>query len=377
MMQSVDVCIRGAGIVGQTLALLLARERLRVALVQQSAPQGPDVRAYALNAASKALLDSVRVWPDAGDATAVRWMQVESRHSAQEHGAQVRFAADALGVDALTWIVDVPALEAKLAQAIDFQPQIQRVTTPVPAALTVVCEGKASQTRADLGVSYVSTPYHQSAVATRIVCEQPHRQTAFQWFNQGEILAFLPLAGETGNSVAVVWSVSPERAAQLLALPPEALAQELMHASQGVLGQVSLCAPAAAWPLTSAHAQSWVGTLPGQPANAWALAGDAAHAVHPLAGQGLNIGLADVAELVRLIKERDYWRPVNDAKLLRRYERARKAALLTAGGAMDGLQQVLTRMQTPIPGLRDLGLWAFENSGPLKRWVAQRAMLGL
>ena len=373
MTQAFDICIRGAGMVGQTLALLLARERLRVGLVRPPVAQGAgatDVRAYALNAASKGLIESVRGWPDAQHATPVRQMRISN-----DSGAQVQFSAEELAVPALAWIVDVPALEARLAQAAEFQALIEPLAAPKNAALTVVCEGKASRSREEFGVQFLATPYGQTAIATRLQCERPHAQVAYQWFAKGEILAFLPLGGEQGNSVAVVWSVATERAAKLLALEPQAFAHELQAMSQNALGNVALGSERAAWPLISAQAQQWVGqTTASGLHQAWALAGDAAHAVHPLAGQGLNLGLADVAELAKVLHQREYWRSVGDQKLLRRYERSRKVALATMGGAMDGLQQLLTRQDTPLQTLRDWGMKGFDSSGVLKRWVAQRAM---
>ena len=372
MTQAFDICIRGAGIVGQTLALLLARERLRVGLVRAPVaptPSATDVRAYALNAASKELIASVRGWPDAQHATPVRQMRIGS-----DGGAQVQFNAEELGVPALAWIVDVPALEARLAQAVGFQSQIELLSTPQNAALTVVCEGKASRSRAELGVQFISTPYGQTAIATRLQCERAHGQVAYQWFAKGEILAFLPLDGEQGNSVAVVWSVSTQRSAELLALEPQAFASALQEMSQNALGNLALSSERVAWPLISAQAQQWVGQMTAAGQQAWALAGDAAHAVHPLAGQGLNLGLADVSELARVLHEREYWRSVGEQKLLRRYERSRKTALLSMGSAMDGLQQLLTRQDAPVQTLRDWGMKGFDTSGPLKRWVAQRAM---
>ena len=169
MAQTFDVCIRGAGVVGRTLALLLARERLRVALVTPpaGAPQVADVRAYALNAASRALLESVRAWPDEAHATAVLQMQVQA-----DQDGMVRFDAAQQGCDALTWIVDVPALQARLQEAIRYQPLVEQVTEPVAAALTVVCEGRASRTRAEFGVEFDITPYAQHAIATRLACER-------------------------------------------------------------------------------------------------------------------------------------------------------------------------------------------------------------
>ncbi|MCJ0762051.1 FAD-dependent monooxygenase [Variovorax terrae] len=369
MAQPYDICIRGAGIVGRTLALLLARERLRVGLLAQppgAASGASDVRAYALNAASKQLLDSLRSWPDARHATAVQAMQVHG-----DDGGEVNFSAEAQGAPALAWIVDVPALEARLAEAVRYQPLIDVLEAPAPAALTVVCEGRASTTREEFAVDFEITPYPQRAIAARVSCEQPHRQVARQWFSPGEILAFLPLDGPQGNSVAVVWSVLQERTAGLLALEADGFAAQLEAASHQALGRLTLASERAAWPLQLARARHWVGRRGGA---SWALAGDAAHTVHPLAGQGLNLGLADAAELARVLHEREYWRGVGDEKLLRRYERARKADVLSMGATTDGLQQLFAQPGSPWQALRNWGMKGFERSGPLKTWVARQAM---
>ncbi len=372
MAQTFDICIRGAGIVGRTLALLLARDRLRVALVAQAKPadaaEQHDVRAYALNVASRQMLEALRSWPDPAHATAVTAMQVFG-----DDGGEVNFQAREQHAQALAWIVDVPALEARLREAVRYQPMIEEIAAPPSqqkVALTVVCEGKASATRAEFGVNFEATPYAQQAIATRVVCGQPHGQVARQWFAGGEILAFLPLGGAEGNSVAVVWSVQEARAPALLALSPEDFAQQLMTASHGTLGPLQLMADRTAWPLQRAQAARWTGRTPA----AWVLAGDAAHTVHPLAGQGLNLGLGDAAELAQVLHEREYWRSVGDEKLLRRYERARKAAVLTIGGATDGLQQLFAREEAPWQGLRNWGMKGFERSGWMKAWVARQAM---
>ena len=366
-----DICIRGGGIVGHTLALLLARERLKVALVAkppaQPAASAADVRAYALNAKSRALLESVRCWPDAQHATAVTHMQVLG-----DDGGEVNFSAPALDVPALTWIVDVPLLEARLAEAVRFQPQIELLDSPAPAGLMVVCEGKNSATRAELGVAFETTRYTQRAIATRLSTEQTHGQTARQWFTQGEILAFLPLEGEQGHSVGIVWSVQENRVEALMAASDEDFCAELGHVSQHCLGQLKLTSPRVAWPLLAAQASRWIGhTAQGQ---AWALAGDAAHAVHPLAGQGLNLGLGDAAELARILQGRAYWRPVNDPKLLRQYERARRAEVGTTALAMDGLQRLFSRNNPNWQALRNWGMNGFERSGQAKQWAARYAM---
>ena len=368
MAQPFDICIRGAGIVGRTLALLLARDRLRVALVADPAPpdSAGDVRAYALNTASRTLLESLRCWPDAEHATAVQHMHIWG-----DKGGEVTFTARQQDVPALAWIVDVPALETRLGEAVRYQPMIEVVEGPVQAPLTVVCEGKASATRAELGIEFDSMPYHQQALATRLQCEKPHHQTARQWFAHGEILAFLPLQGEVGNSVAVVWSVGEERAVALLALSATDFCLALQEASHGALGTLTLDGPRAAWPLHKAHASRWAVH---KDQRAWVLAGDAAHTVHPLAGQGLNLGLGDVAMLAQVLHDRDYWRSVGDARLLRQYERARKTALLAVSGATDGLQQLFARGDATTQGLRNWGMQGFERSGWVKTWVARQAM---
>ena len=374
MAPTFDICIRGAGIVGRTLALLLARERLKVALVPAPAPHSAaatDVRAYALNAASRSLLESLRSWPDAEHATAVKHMQVRG-----DQDGCVHFDATPQGLEALAWIVDVPALEERLTQAVRFQPLVEVVDTPVAAPLTVVCEGRASATRAEFGVHFDVMPYAQHAIATRVRCEHPHGQVARQWFLPQGILAFLPLEGAQGNSVAVVWSVPEDRVSALMALPADVFAQELQTASQQTLGEAHLIAERATWPLQLAKADRWCGvaSTSGTAARSWVLAGDAAHNVHPLAGQGLNLGLADVAALAEVLRTRDYWRSVADLRLLRRYERQQKAALVAMGLATDGLQQLFARPEAPWQALRNWGMKGFERSGLLKDFVARQAM---
>ena len=368
-----DVCIRGAGIVGRTLALLLARQRLRVALVAPPADPASghgDVRAYALSPAARGLLQGLRCWPDERAATPVLAMQVQG----DQQGA-LHFSASDQGVPALNWIVDVPALERLLAEAVRYQSDIDSVAAPVAAPLTVVCEGRASRTRAELGVDVDSTRYPQHAIATRLDCERPHGQVARQWFTaEGDILALLPLDGAQGHQVAVVWSARAERVPELLALEDAAFAARLFDMSGGALGALAQTGPRASWPLLLARATRWVGALPGQPGQAFALAGDAAHAMHPLAGQGLNVGLGDAAELARVLAAREAWRPVNDLKLLRRYERARQGDWLRMSLATDALQQLFGRADPAAALLRNWGMAAFDHSGPLKRRIARLAM---
>ncbi len=372
MTRPFDICIRGAGIVGRTLALHLAAKQLRVALVAPEAqPPQPsmgdaDVRAYALNLASRQLLEAVRCWPDDADATAVLSMHVQG-----DDGGKLAFEASDTATQALNWIVDVAALEARLAQAVRFQPLVEVFDSPQPAALTVVCEGKASTTREEWGVQWHVTPYGQNALATRVQCSIPHQQIARQWFSNGEILAFLPMGGAQGNLCAIVWSVSPERSTLLQTMDEASFCQALAEAGHDTLGALTLTSARKVWPLQQAMAQQWCGT---SAKGAWVLAGDAAHAMHPLAGQGLNMGLADVAELVSTLEQRAYWRSVGDHRLLRQYERARKADFAVMGQANDALQLLFANAHPALQALRNWGMNRFEENTSVKNWVTRRAM---
>ena len=369
MARTLDICIRGGGIVGHTLALLLARERLRVGLVAPASSHPgarPDVRAYALNQKSRELLQGLRCWPDAPHVTAVSEMHVK-----EADAGMVNFSAAQFGVPALAWIADVPALESQLAEAVRFAPQIEVLDTAQAATLTVVCEGHSSTSRQQFGADLDVTVYPQWAIAVRVRCETPHLQAARQWFTPGDILGCLPLDGEHGNAMAVVWSVDEARKTELLEASPEVFADRLQLASESQFGRLTLTSERAAWPLQLALAPHWCGVTEGQ---AWVLAGDAAHSVHPLAGQGLNLGLADARELASLIHGRDYWREVNDEKMLRRYERSRKADVALMGAATDGLQQLFSRAGPGWRSVRNWGMNGFERSGMFKRWVARQAM---
>ena len=375
MSRSFDVCIRGGGVVGHTLALLLARERLRVALVAPPpASQAPeiapaDVRAYALNSASRTLLQTLRAWPEPAFATPVLEMQVWG-----DSGGKLEFNARSLSKHtdndpaghALAWIVDVPQLEQQLRQATRYQPHIEIVDEAPLAALTVICEGQKSSSRDHLSTHVTIKSYAQKAIAARLVSTQPHEGVARQWFSGGDVLALLPMGGPEGNSLALVWSVSLERASALQQLSAEAFCAALQIDCRQQVGALHLTSERAAWPLSLSRASRWVG--PG-----WALAGDAAHTVHPLAGQGLNLGLADAASLAGVIAAREYWRALGDEKLLRRYERSRKADVAATAAVTDGLHGLFARPDAPWQALRNWGMNGFSRSGPLKNWVIRQA----
>ena len=376
-----DVCIRGAGIVGRSLSLMLASQGLRVALVnlsdaQKSAHGHSDVRAYSLNSASQQLLTDLRCWPEGTACTPILKMHIEG-----DQGGNLEFSAAQQDVEALNWMIDVPTLENNLAKSIGFQPLIQEVAENVKAPLTVICEGRASQTRAELGVAFDVKHYEQHALACRIQTQAPHQQIARQWFHTAhgpEILAFLPIGGEDSHEWAVVWSLTPTRTEQLRSNKAASFCAQLQEASNGVAGSIELISERAVWPLQLAKAARWTGSMPhsesGHRATSFALTGDAAHAMHPLAGQGLNVGLADVMALSRVIQAKEFWRPLSDAKLLRRYERVRQAEVLAMGFVTDGLQMLFAQPDLPLQKLRNWGMTTFNQLSPLKKWMAAQAM---
>jgi 2-polyprenyl-6-methoxyphenol hydroxylase-like FAD-dependent oxidoreductase len=367
-MKSFDVLVLGAGIVGQSLALVLARAGFTVALRPEPARSGSadDVRAYALNAASVELLRVIKVWDSlpAHAATKVLDMHVQG----DAPNAAIDFSAWQQRVDALAWITDAAVLERELAQAVRFAPHISLVDAEVDAPLTALCEGKASATRAALGVTFERHDYGHQAIAARLTASRKHLGLARQWFGAPDVLALLPFdAPEPELSYALVWSLPEARARELLALDETAFEAQLMQATSGAAGELKLASKRAAWPLMQARAQAWAG--PG-----WVLLGDAAHVVHPLAGQGLNLGLADVAALTRVLVAREPWRALGDEKLLRRYARERLAPTWAMGQVTDGLLRLFSHPQPLAKELRNRGLTLVNQLAPLKRWLTRRAL---
>ena len=366
-----DVMIRGGGPVGMSLALALSREGLRVGLLAappRAAAAAPDVRAYALNAGAVGLLHDLRVWevlPE--DArTAVHDMRIHG-----DAGGALEFSAWQQGTGALAWIVDAAALEQVLGEALRYAPHVQRLTQPVPAALQAVCEGKHSATRDALGAGFEVFPYGHLGVAARLTSDTPHHGIAWQWFRHPDVLALLPFDRPAGGcSYGLVWSLPQLEAERVLALSDADFVDALMQATGGAAGTLSLGAPRAAWPLVLGHAARWCG--PG-----WVLLGDAAHAVHPLAGQGLNLGLADVRALVQVLVEARRaapWRSLGDERVLRRYVRERRLPTQAMSGLTDTLLHLFSQPSTPLKELRNHGMTLVDHLGPLKRWLTARAL---
>jgi ubiquinone biosynthesis UbiH/UbiF/VisC/COQ6 family hydroxylase len=372
-MAAFDVGVRGGGAVGLATALALARQGLSVALQgspSTTVPARPDVRAYALNAASVGLLTTLKVWdalpPDAR--TAVIDMHIEG----DAPGASIDFSAWQQGAEQLAWIVDAAELESALRSAVRFAPHVtwvdDAVGAPLDAALLVLAEGKASATRQALGVEMPFQRYGQRAVAARVVADFPHAGLARQWFRSPDILALLPFdRPEPQSSYGLVWSVPDARADELMALPDAAFETALNDATGGAAGALRLASPRTNWPLALARASTVSG--PG-----WVLVGDAAHVVHPLAGQGLNLGLGDVIALAEVLAAREPWRPLGDEKLLRRYARQREGPVRAMGHVTDALLHLFASEQPVVRELRNRGMTLVNQLSPLKRFLTARAL---
>jgi 2-polyprenyl-6-methoxyphenol hydroxylase-like FAD-dependent oxidoreductase len=397
-MNRFDVCVRGRGAVGQALALSLARLGLRVALGGAAPAGGPDVRTYALSARSVSLLEQLKVWDALLAATPAVATRVNAMHVHGDAGGLLEFDAWQQRVSELAWIVDAAALERELANALRFSPHVTLTEPAEPAALIALCDGRDSPERAALGVEVERVDYGQSAIAARLDCDQPHGNTAHQWFRAPDVLALLPFdlpqavppaapsaapvwgdraaraasMGPSGQGYGLVWALPTARAEELLERDDAAFEQALEEATRGAVGRLRLRGPRAAWPLRLARATRWHG--PG-----WVLLGDAAHVVHPLAGQGLNLGLADVQSLTGVLARRqadEPWRPLGDERLLARYARARAAPTWAMSRVTDGLLQLFAHDAAPVKELRNRGLSLVNHLPPIKRWLTDRALRG-
>ena len=369
-----EVLVRGAGAVGLATALSLSRQGLRVALLGSLAePAAPDLRAYALNAASVQLLHALRVWEAIPDSarTAVHDMHIEG----DAPGATLDFSAWPAALPELAWIVDAGELEKALRAAVRFAPHVTPVASEVPATLQVLAEGRDSAARTRLGVQWEQHSYGQHALAARLVSDEPHAGLARQWFRSPDVMALLPLQqplfeGRAGHGLALVWSMPDERAAAFMAMSDDDFNSALNEATAGAAGRLCLASSRAQWPLALGRAASLYGT-------GWVLVGDAAHVVHPLAGQGLNLGLADVAALSAVVTEarvREPWRGLGDRRLLARYGRARSGAVLAMATVTDGLLHLFASSQPVVKELRNRGLTLANHLSPLKRLLVRRAI---
>jgi len=378
-----DVCVSGSGAVARCLALALSSHGWRVAWAgaeQGNQDRSEDIRTYALNSRSVALLDRLRIWPALQSfATPVHDMQIKG-----DGRGHLAFSAWQQCVSELAWIVDAAALERLLGEALKFAPHVTVVSPladgapSVEADLLAVCEGKSSATRAALGVDFTKADYGHWGVAARLRSTLPHQGVARQWFRSPDVLALLPFHDPApGASYGLVWSLPKARAQEVMGLPAAGFESALRQALDDVdplasplVGELCLTSQVAAWPLAMAQAERWSG--PG-----WVLLGDAAHQVHPLAGQGLNLGLADVDTLVSILadaRQLEPWRTAGDERLLRRYARRRELPTRAMAGVTDGLLRLFSDDRAPLRELRNSGMALLDQLSPVKRWLVGRAL---
>ena len=399
MNERYSIVVVGGGVTGLMAASLLARsehgDRLDITLVDGAprprfnAGDDLDLRVSAIASGSAALFAQVDAW-DFVAATRVspyERMRVWDEAELPDGPATLRFDADEFAVPQLGFIVENLLLQESLLQQLDESDAELRFDSPMQALrrvdehykidlrsdetltadLLIGADGAGSFVRSAAGIEVREWPYEQTAFVTHLQPEKPHGATAWQRFLRDGPLGILPL--EDGR-VSVVWSTTPDKANAALEADDAMTGDLLTEASGGVLGKLTVAGPRGAFPLRARHASTYV--LPNL-----ALIGDAAHAIHPLAGQGANLGLQDAAELSRqVIDALSAGLHPGDRPVLRRYERARKGANATMLHFMTGLNRLFATDSRIIAELRAAGMRWFNRSGPIRN-RAVRVALGV
>lgn len=391
------VTVIGAGLVGAATALALARSGLNVALIEPRESIAPDetwdVRVYAISPGSEALLSGLDVWArlDGGRVQSVFRMDVHG-----DAGGKLRLDAYQAGTPRLASILESNRLQHALWRAVKAQdnidvfcpanvldiiwgaphsqvvlqlgaPNLQHDSLHIETELVVGADGAQSRTRERAGISARISPYAQSGVVANFTTEKSHGGTAFQWFRSdhavGDIVAYLPLPG---NRMSLVWSTATEHAQALLALAPPAFCARVEAAGERQSGKLTLLTPPAAFPLRLMQPSSVVG--PG-----CVLVGDAAHGVHPLAGQGVNLGFGDAATLAQVLSRRGR-AFCGDAQLLECYARRRAEPVARLQFVTDSLWR-LFGLETPLAStVRNTGMSALNSLGPVKSALVHEAL---
>jgi ubiquinone biosynthesis UbiH/UbiF/VisC/COQ6 family hydroxylase len=383
-----DVVIAGAGLVGLALSAALARHGMTVALLdRQTSPPSADpdtwdARVYAISPGSAAFLQGIGSWQAL---SCERIAAIESMRIVGDQGATLNFSAYELGERALAWIVEERALRAALLPAIHV-PGIDVVTgarfatlawsaregtltledgRQFSGSLVVGADGLHSWVRHAAGIVVEPRSYGQQGIVANFDCELAHHGCARQWFRaDGGVLAWLPLPG---RRMSIVWSAPDAQANELLALSHDAFTARVAEAGMSALGALRMITPPAAFPLQSLR-------LPTSIAHRMALVGDAAHGVHPLAGQGVNLGFGDAHVLANVLAERG---PVGDAGapiLLERFARRRAEPVLAMHTVTDGLVRMFGPRTPWLKTLRNAGLSAVDRLPIIKRALAQPAL---
>ncbi len=392
---SFDTVIVGTGIAGMACALALARRGVRVSLLGPRAALAEpssgrfDPRVYAISPASQRFLAELGVWGALPPArvTAVDAMEVQG-----DQGATVKLTAWQAGQADLAHIVEGAELERALRAALQVfgiawtQSRFTSLTRRagshdlelhtesghrLATRLAVAADGANSALRAAAGLSMQQRDYDATGLVVHLNAGQAHQGTALQWFTPQGILALLPMPDTPdGPQVSMVWSMPRALAAELQALPEaeshQRLQDMLASATGQRLGDLVPRSPLHGFPLS-------LQTAPQLVSHGIALVGDAAHVVHPLAGQGLNLGLGDAQALAQAVGGREAYRGPGDERVLRRYQRARAEPVLAMRLATDGLYHLFNAPAAPVAWLRNAGMSLVENLPFAKRLLVRRA----
>ena len=387
-MNHFDIAIVGGGLVGLSLATALQRAGLKLALIEPQAVRPVaaddtwDSRVYAVSPGSAAWLDGLGVWQRLPQERVTR---VETMEIYGDDGrARLEFSAYDAGLRELAFIVENRLLQRELWQAVDtaavrvfspascagldIGPRVATLTLAdggeLTARLIVAADGAESWVRAQAGIAMNEDDYGQLGVVANFSCAEAHRGVAFQWFQRDGVLALLPLPD---RRVSMVWSVVKERAERLLTLGGDELAREVAAASHGAVGALDLITPPLAFPLRLQRVSQLVRPRV-------ALVGDAAHNVHPLAGQGVNLGFRDARVLAATLVSREGRHDSGDYALLRRYERARKEDVAAMQVATHGLQKLFNNEGVWMGRFRNTGLRVVNRQPLLKNFLVRQAV---
>lgn len=389
-MTDTDAVIVGAGLTGSVLAILLARAGIHCTVIEAAAapasePSGSDPRALTLTHATRRILEAADAWRQLPEERIGRFEHMEVWDEAGS--GRVRFDCESVGERRLGYVVEQALLQAALDRITDVHPGVtllrgrrvrelhdagDGVTATLDdgrrlaSLLVVAADGIHSPTRELAGIDYRFHDYRQQAVACVVRTELPHNRVARQRFLQTGPLAFLPLPGP--NDCGIVWSTTPERARELLALEAADFNAELAVAFDYTLGGIEDSGPRSGFPLGRAQAESYSrGRV--------VLVGDAAHCIHPLAGQGANLGFLDAASLAEvMVAAREKRRDIGGAMVRRRYERWRRGENYLMMMVMEGFKLLFENRTAPVRLLRNQGMNVFDSIPALKTRVMRRAM---
>ncbi len=385
-----DVVIVGGGMVGASLACALGNSPLRIAVVEPSvAPMTwdeseYDIRVSAITRATQRAFEGIGAW----DGMVRRRVSPYQRMQVWDATGSGKIAFDAANIAEpdLGLIIENRVI---LAALLERMAEFDNITLHCPAKvasmqrddrhasltlddgqtlrgrLVVGADGANSWVREQVGIDTIGWPYEQSAVVATIRTEHHHQDTCWQRFMPTGPLAFLPLPEGLSS---IVWSTDPAQAVALAEMPEELFLRELQQAIGDPLGRMVATGPRGVYPLILRHAKRYADPRV-------VLVGNAAHAIHPLAGQGLNLGVSDIAALAQLVLQASRaGEDIGELALLRRYERWRKGDNIAVMAAMDGFKRLFSNDNPLLRPLRNLGLTLADRSGPLKHAMIRRAM---